>query len=258
MSLEAIKELTKKDFIAVLEFVNSCLSVSDEEHLCDLIGNIKLFVPHDFATCGVAKVENGALSNVIDIVNVSYPEEWMALYIKNNFCIIDPIARTHFSSFKPQIWSKTYQRYPDVDSKFLSMAQDFGLSEGVTYGVMEPGSSIGSLFSFAGPSPKLSHRHIIFLELIVPHLHQALIRILQEKKKREILKESGIALPLSFREEEILNWLKLGKTNWEISVILNISERTVKFHVRNIMRKLNAVTRGHAVAKAIELEIIEL
>lgn len=60
------------------------------------------------------------------------------------------------------------------------------------------------------------------------------------------------------REIEILNWLKLGKTNWETSVILNISERTVKFHVHNIMRKLNAVTRGHAVAKAIELGIIEL
>lgn len=258
MSLEAIKELTKKDFIAVLELINSCLSVSDEKRFCDLIGDMKLFVPHNFATCGVAKVENGALSNIIDIANVSYPEEWMALYLKNEFHIIDPIARTHFSNFRPQIWSETYQKHPDINPQFLSMAQDFGLSEGLTYGVMQPGDSIGSLFSFAGPSQKPSRRHIAFLELIVPHLHQALIRILQEKKKKEILKESGIALPLSFREEEILNWLKLGKTNWEISVILNISERTVKFHVHNIMRKLNAVTRGHAVAKAIELEIIEL
>lgn len=56
------------------------------------------------------------------------------------------------------------------------------------------------------------------------------------------------------REKEVLNWLKLGKTNWEISVILQISERTAKFHVGNIMKKLNAVTRGHAVAKAISLE----
>lgn len=258
MSLEGIKELSKKDFIAVLEFVDSCLSVTGEERFCDLIGDIKCFVPHDFATCGVAKVKNKALSTVMGIVNVSYPEEWMALYLKKKFHINDPITRTHFSNFKPQIWSKTYQKYPDIDPKFLSMAQDFGLSEGLTYGVVEPGDSIGSLFSFAGASQKPSRRHIVFLELIVPHLHQALIRILREKKKKEILKEGGIALPLSLREEEILNWLKLGKTSWEISVILNISERTAKFHVHNIMKKLNAVTRGHAVAKAIELEIIRL
>lgn len=254
----SLKKLTKKDFISVLELINSCLSVSDEERFYGLLDDIKLLVPHDFAVCGIAKIKNRTLSNVIDIVNVSYPEEWMALYLKNNFHIIDPIAHTHFSNFKPQIWSKTYQKYPDIDPKFLSMAHDFGLSEGLTYGVMEPGGHIGSIFSFAGSSQKASRRHLMFLKLVIPHLHQALVRILQEKKKKNILTETGITLPLSSREEEMLNWLKLGKTNWEISVILNIGERTVKFHVHNIMEKLNAVTRGHAVAKAMELGIIEL
>ena len=256
--MENLNELTKKELIALFEFITSCLSATDEKHFCNLIEYFKSFVPHDFAVCGIAKVKNQALSDVIDIVNVSYPKEWMALYFKNNFQRIDPIMHTHFSYFKSQIWSKTYQKCANINPKFLSMAQDFGLSEGLTYGVMEPGASIGSLFSFAGSSQKTSRRHIVFLELIIPHLHQALIRILREKKKKGILTETGIALPLSVREEEMLNWLKMGKTNWEISVILNISGRTVKFHVHNIMRKLNAVTRGHAVAKAMELGIIEL
>jgi DNA-binding NarL/FixJ family response regulator len=58
--------------------------------------------------------------------------------------------------------------------------------------------------------------------------------------------------PLSRRESEVLNWLKTGKTSWDISVILGISERTVNFHVRNIIQKLNAVSRIHAVAVAAE------
>jgi DNA-binding CsgD family transcriptional regulator len=57
---------------------------------------------------------------------------------------------------------------------------------------------------------------------------------------------------ISKREKEILKWLKKGKSSWEISVILNISERTVNFHVGNIMQKLNAVSRTHAVAIYIE------
>jgi len=64
-------------------------------------------------------------------------------------------------------------------------------------------------------------------------------------------------LPLSRREREVLSWLRHGKSNWEVSRILGISDRTVKFHVTSIMRKLNAVTRTQAVAIAMELGIME-
>ena len=65
-------------------------------------------------------------------------------------------------------------------------------------------------------------------------------------------RDSQIMQYLSKREKEILKWLKKGKSSWEISVILSISERTVNFHVGNIMQKLNAVSRTHAVAISIE------
>jgi two-component system response regulator DegU len=41
-----------------------------------------------------------------------------------------------------------------------------------------------------------------------------------------------------------------GRSNAEIGKILEISERTVKFHVKNIMEKLNAANRTEAVAIA--------
>ncbi|WP_447973005.1 LuxR family transcriptional regulator [Nitrospira sp. Kam-Ns4a] len=40
---------------------------------------------------------------------------------------------------------------------------------------------------------------------------------------------------LTKREREVLEWMKEGKTNWEIGRILGISERTVRFHVGNIL-----------------------
>jgi DNA-binding CsgD family transcriptional regulator len=55
---------------------------------------------------------------------------------------------------------------------------------------------------------------------------------------------------LSPRELEVLKWLKLGKTSWDISVILNISERTVNYHVNNIVQKLGVSTRMQAVSEA--------
>ncbi len=65
-----------------------------------------------------------------------------------------------------------------------------------------------------------------------------------------------IMVPLSKREKEVLNWLKKGKSSWDIAAILKITERTVNFHVNNIMQKLNAVSRTQAVAVAIENNLL--
>lgn len=62
---------------------------------------------------------------------------------------------------------------------------------------------------------------------------------------------------LSQREKEILFWLAEGKSNWDVSVILGISERTIRFHIKNVMKKLNAVNRTHAVAIAICEKLID-
>jgi len=63
---------------------------------------------------------------------------------------------------------------------------------------------------------------------------------------------------LSPREIEVLQWLKVGKSSWDISEILHISERTVNFHIRNIMQKLDAVNRTQAVAVAIETGLLDI
>ena len=61
---------------------------------------------------------------------------------------------------------------------------------------------------------------------------------------------------LTEREIEVLAWLKQGKSTWEITQILNISESTVKFHINNSLSKLHASNRTHAVAIAIEQHLI--
>jgi DNA-binding CsgD family transcriptional regulator len=62
---------------------------------------------------------------------------------------------------------------------------------------------------------------------------------------------------LTAREKEVLQWVRQGKSNWEIAAILGISERTVKYHVSGILNKLDVVTRAQAVAVALELGLIE-
>jgi len=62
---------------------------------------------------------------------------------------------------------------------------------------------------------------------------------------------------ISRREKEVLDWLKDGKSSWDISVILGISERTVYFHVSNIMNKLGASNRSQALSIATRLGLVD-
>lgn len=102
----------------------------------------------------------------------------------------------------------------------------------------------------SGKSIEYNNSTEVILDHIIPHLHQALTRILGKHNKKLIT--------LSQREIEILKWLKDGKGTWDIARILGISERTVNFHIYNIMKKLDAVNRAQAVAIAMELGLIDI
>lgn len=63
---------------------------------------------------------------------------------------------------------------------------------------------------------------------------------------------------LTEREREILLLVARGQSNKQIGAALKITERTVKFHVSVILRKLDAANRAEAVQKALTGGLIEL
>jgi DNA-binding NarL/FixJ family response regulator len=63
---------------------------------------------------------------------------------------------------------------------------------------------------------------------------------------------------LTVREIEVLRWIAAGNANKEIGARLSIGEDTVKRHVTNILGKLDANDRTHAVTIALKRGIIEL
>ena len=62
---------------------------------------------------------------------------------------------------------------------------------------------------------------------------------------------------LTDREVETLTWAARGKTSSEIAQILDLTKRTVDFHIDNARLKLNAATRMHAAVKAAAGRLIE-
>jgi DNA-binding response OmpR family regulator len=64
-------------------------------------------------------------------------------------------------------------------------------------------------------------------------------------------------IDLTDREVETLTWAARGKTSSEIAQILDLTKRTVDFHIDNARMKLNAATRMHAAVKAAAGRLIE-
>jgi DNA-binding NarL/FixJ family response regulator len=89
------------------------------------------------------------------------------------------------------------------------------------------------------------------------------IRAVHAGKKRippEIaseLAEHATEDELSTREIDVLRLIAAGNSNKQIADRLNIGEATAKFHVANILSKLSADDRAHAVAIGLKRGIIE-
>ncbi|GAB4535691.1 MAG: LuxR family transcriptional regulator [Thermodesulfovibrionia bacterium] len=241
--------LSKKDAIYLLELIHASLSCNTEKEFRTLIERMRYLIPFEFSLCGFSNLIDNHTPRSYNIINIDYPSQWLELYVAQRLDKIDPIVRENCLNFDLQYWADTYRKY-NTQKVFISQAEDFGLRQGYTHGIRNLKGNKGSLFSFAGRSIKRDPRTEVILVHIIPHLHQALTRIMNQDKPCNIM--------LSPREREVLKWIKDGKGTWEISKILSISQNTVKFHIKRIMQKLDAVNRSQAVAIAIEKRLIDI
>lgn len=65
-----------------------------------------------------------------------------------------------------------------------------------------------------------------------------------ENLVRRRVDELAAEMHLSSREREVLDLLLIGRTNEEIGTVLNISTRTAKFHLANLLQKLGVDSRN--------------
>lgn len=245
------KDFSRKELVDILEVINSTVTCRTEEDVSSVLRRVQSMVEADYSICGVGKGNPRGLFAPPMIVNGNYPIEWLQVYGGDELYYVDPLILQNLK--KPggaQLWEDTYEIYREQISKKFLTSQDFGLRHGVSDGLYSDTAQTSSLFSFSAPRKNFGEHQKGILDAVTPHLHQALVRVFR-------MSRAPSPEPLSDRENEIMYWVKAGKTNWEISTILNISERTVKFHVQNIERKLDAVNKAHAVAIQMEREAVD-
>jgi transcriptional regulator EpsA len=97
-------------------------------------------------------------------------------------------------------------------------------------------------------------RQAYFLELLLPYLHLAWLRVSAGGAAQA---DGALARPVSAREAEILYWVREGKSNDEIGQLLGISGLTVKNHLQRLYRLLGVSNRAHAIARCGAMRLFE-
>ena len=144
-----------------------------------------------------------------------------------------------------QIHSTSESNLPDTFIKKLNQINSL-----LVYGVSDVRGNNECLYVFFNEQPVFNVGDSV-MGLIMPHIDNVLRKI-QHIEPVEL--SGGIASvakafsDLSARELEIIHWVKSGKTNTEIGLILEISQNTVKSHLKRIFHKLNVTRRAQAVA----------
>lgn len=88
------------------------------------------------------------------------------------------------------------------------------------------------------------------IRVLARYFHSHILRLNGQDATQELI--------LSARELDCLKWTAAGKTAWEASQILGISERTVRFHLNAAREKLKCATTTQAIAKAVSQQLIAL
>ena len=194
-----------------------------------------------------ARLENAFLHS-------NYSRAWRERYDADKLAYVDPTVTHCLSSALPIIWEPNAFDGP-AQRALYEEACSHGLRSGITFPIHGPNGEFGCI-SFASGAPASDDFKDSIGDLM-PQL--SLIRDYAFESSLKYLGARNTPEPvprLTKRELEVLNWVMVGKSSWEISKITACSEATVNFHIGNIRQKFNVNTRQQALVKAISMGLI--
>jgi len=192
------------------------------------------------------------------VVVHNYPREWERTYAERNLHEYDPVFLHAEKEVLPFHWDAPDFRAGLTASqkKIILEAESVGIAHGYTVPIHLPRAA-GALHASCSLVPEtraIDIRAYGAVQLMSTYLYAS---VGYQKDMRAARTASLESAPvLSARERQCLELAAYGKSDWEISQLLGISEHTVHKHVEAAKRRLGVSTRVQAIVWAAQrLEI---
>jgi DNA-binding CsgD family transcriptional regulator len=234
----------------------------------DLVEKIRLINPRDDQPEAVLRViaESYGMSHVaylglqfpgatqkVPFGHVTYPQAWVDRYTEQGYVKIDPVIAAALKSVLPINWGDVGLNRKDV-RKLFGEAKEFGIgTQGLTFPIRGYAGD-RAFFTIVGDMngrdwESFRAEYMAQLNILSLYVHN----MIQKKLNTKVFEVNSTLSP---REVECLKWCANGKTFGDIGKILSISENTVKMYLDTARHKLNCLNITHAVARAIQLDLI--
>lgn len=176
----------------------------------------------------------------------TWSDGFMSEYKQRNWAEFDPNLARAATVDKPFIW-RLEDRYRSRNQQSYI---DFLYSTPLKGGVCIPLSRRFGTISCVSVESHVDRRYdnqIVYAISVIANSAALKAELLGLCKEMSV-DESIQLRKLSERQIEILKWASEGKSNGEIAIIMYLSERVVKYHISEILRKLGVATRGQAIS----------
>jgi transcriptional regulator EpsA len=238
----------------LLNIIERAAEVLNADEFMHMIENdLARLLPHEIFACGFGGVSPKG-SYVHKVLQRNSPNEYYLELLQPDGRIDSPLMTRWRNTQQPVMFQsgRDDHEYP---AEWVRIFNKYDLRNTVAHGMLDMQGALTSYFIFTRNEGEVGLKHLYLLKLLTPHLHMALVRILAT------LQDFGdyagaIHSLISVRQRQIIHWLHEGKTNWEIARILGMTEKNVKYHIEQILVKLDVRNRTQAVACAVGLGLL--
>jgi len=214
--------------------------------------HVRRCLPHEALSCSYGRLYGVGVS--LDyVVTVDYPVEHLAAIRNPSGHMDTPLARRWYERQEPVFFD---ERYPPADTpeEWLGHFRMHGLRNAAADGMLDRANCLATYFSFHR-MPVLDETQLRgTFKTLVPLMHQTFVRVIRHLEESQRMKTEQA--DLTPREREIANWISQGKSNSDIAAILEVSENTVKNHVKKILDKTGCGNRTGLAASLVAWEQI--
>jgi transcriptional regulator EpsA len=237
--------------------VEASLRVTERRHFFSWTqGIVQALLPHEILICGAD--DGGGETIKLNFMSGSryFREEHFAEACTRPIGVLSRLVSEWQGSGQPCVLSRGLEA--NGHAPLIDQLEAVELRNIALHGVRGPAKRTLGIYGFSRiPADAMSRRLGYLLDVMVPHVHATFVRVLTSEARNGYGASRVAGRQITTREAEILRWIKEGKTNADIASILDLSPWTVKNHVQTILKKLQAQTRSHAVARAMSMGILD-
>ena len=184
---------------------------------------------------------------------------WSTRYRDCGYAAVDPRVVMTARRLSPIVWDSADVRSDWHARRFVADAARYGTRSGFAVSFRDPACWRIVIAFDCNRSPISEAQCSAIaaklgdLMLLAATLHD---RVLRPRFSSVVESRTRSTEGLTRRECQCLGMAANGLTSGDIGSKLGIAERTVNFHMRNVLRKLEALNRSEAIAKALTRGVI--